>query len=336
MNKRTLLDFINNEASHDEQERVLEWLERSEENRAYYNSLKNLCAVEGMPEKRADESEFREFKAKYGIRTPKPKRRRGWLAVSITAVATACIAAPITLRISDRVINIEQQEPILAYKTDRGVKGKVLLPDGSVVTLNSDSRISFPARFEGSFREVTFEGEGYFEVVGNEDFPMKVRTADDIEIEVKGTEFNLCSYPNDHTVKATLYSGAITIFSNDVSGRRSRTDVCPLETVTIQRKAAVIRNTDQRLVVEAKPDPQKDTAWKRGELIFDDEPMEEVIKKIERWHGVDFTITDQQLLSRNFSARFKCESIQQIMEMMRIAANIEYDIDGNMVILVMR
>src|SRR4029078_631833 len=94
--------------------------------------------------------------------------------------------------------------------TKRGSKSKVQLPDGTQVWLNADSRIAYNEKFQGNLREVTLEGEAYFDVVRDEKRPFVIHTAA-IDIKVLGTAFNVRSYANEKNTETSLIRGSIEV-----------------------------------------------------------------------------------------------------------------------------
>lgn len=128
-----------------------------------------------------------------------------------------------------------QQLAQLEYHTNKGVKGRVTLPDGSIVWLNSDSELKCPAQFSGDSREINFSGEGYFDVVKNPEKPMIVKLENGIQVIVKGTKFNLTSYKNDDNVSALLLSGNITVLRTKHS-KQEEIKVKPNERIWIEKK----------------------------------------------------------------------------------------------------
>ena len=95
-----------------------------------------------------------------------------------------------------------------------GLKGMVVLPDGSRVWLNSSSSLQCPERFDRDKRLITLDGEGYFEVAHNKKWPMYVKTSKGYTVKVTGTSFNLSSYSDDDRLVVTLISGEITMLNN--------------------------------------------------------------------------------------------------------------------------
>ncbi len=202
----------------------------------------------------------------------------------------------------------------LSYYVNPGVKGYVLLPDSSQVWLNSGSRLDCPPQFDSTFRMVEVSGEAYFKVKSNKEWPLYVKTSKGITVEVTGTEFNLTSYDNDSDFRFTLVSGNVTLIRE---GTNQKIAVNPLEEITIPDNTKLTgKRTSANL--------QLNTSWKEGFLVFSNTQMSEVIKKMERWYGVNFSVKDQELLQYNFTANFQSESITQVLELLKITSNIGY------------
>jgi ferric-dicitrate binding protein FerR (iron transport regulator) len=283
-----------------------------------------------MPERNATLDEISAIRKRM-------RRNKITRLIPATVAAAACVALVIVVFLwqfdNSATLLPEQNEAWLTYYTEPGVKSSVALPDGSQVIMNSVGRISFPASFSGRYRDVTFEGEGYFKVDSNPSWPMRIITGDgNVQLEVVGTEFNLSSYADDYTVTTTLYSGSVVVQTKDASGHVTITEMKPSETLIINKYV-----TQQTMPV--KTESQNDVemsahdAWTRGELIFDDELMADVIKKLKRWHGVDFVVKDNNILSRRLTAKFGAESVQQIMEMTHLATGINWSMKDNTVTL---
>ena len=96
----------------------------------------------------------------------------------------------------------------------RGTKTKIILPDGSQVWLNSDSKLSYGERFNDTIREVSLEGEAYFDVIKDKNRPFIVMT-NALNIRVLGTAFNIKSYAQDATIETTLIRGMIEVRKNN-------------------------------------------------------------------------------------------------------------------------
>lgn len=332
MNKTLLIKYISGQADPHESAAVLAWVGENEENKKYFIRMQNLWISQNMPNEEASDSEVA------GMMSMVRSGRRRHVSISkggIWAIA-ACF---LVLMVSGVYLtwSYMKPEPPVAYApfdygthkilyTDKGVKGRVILPDSSVVWLNSDSRLHYPDQFEGKTREVALSGEAYFEVRHQPERPMIVNTNKGFKIEVLGTTFNLKSYDNDDRSEATLYSGSINLIMDGRDGGQPVTRMInPNETVVIDRKlTSSVKNL---------PDPTVNYAWKEGKIHFDGTPIPEVVKMLERWHGVDFEITDKDILDHKFTGNFESESIVQIMDLMRLTSFIDYEIAGKTVTL---
>ncbi|MDD4639607.1 MAG: FecR family protein, partial [Bacteroidales bacterium] len=217
----------------------------------------------------------------------------------------------------------EQKQVTTLYKVNPGVKGLVNLPDGSSVWLNSNSTLNVPDKFDSVARIVELNGEGYFYIESNKEWPMFVKTKKGITVKVTGTEFNLSSYEDDKEVKFTLLSGQASLIRESTNQEIS---VKIMEEVVIpdNSKTAGKRGTARIML---------NTGWKDGLLVFEDTPMAEVIKKMERWYGVSFAVRDRNILTYCFTATFSSESITQVLELLKITSNIGYSIKNKNVTL---
>jgi ferric-dicitrate binding protein FerR (iron transport regulator) len=204
------------------------------------------------------------------------------------------------------------------------VKGKVLLPDGSEVWLNSHSVLHCPNLFDSINRIVKLDGEGYFKIKEMQDWPFYIQTQKGVTIRVTGTEFNLSSYANDPFLKMTLISGSLMLI-DDAS--MQTISLKPMEEFVLQNNQfkRAVQNTAKRV--------KEDTSWKEGYLIFDNTPIDAVIRKIERWYGVTIDINDSHILNFRITAEFESESLIQVLEILQISSNIRYRVNGNRAVL---
>lgn len=348
MNKELLIRHIKGETSADEAAQVIRWVDQSPDNEKYYISLLNTYAAQDlyggavkgeMPQEELDRlsDEIISFGSDK-IGHVNNKNRKIQTLYTISAAASVLLLISLLLNFL-QYSNSESTSEITAlatpkakviqtYYTNSGVKGKIVLPDSSIVWLNSCSKITYPEKFAVNKRVVEFEGEGYFIVTKNPDSPMIVRTPKGMEIKVLGTKFNIKSYVDDSFEEATLFSGKIEVTNrnNVTAGKVARkAEMLPGESFTFGEKT--------RSVHSFNVDTVKCSAWTRGELLFMQMPLKEVCKMLSRWHGVEITVKDPQLYDYTFTAEFGSESIVQIMELMKFTMPINYHITGNKVVI---
>ena len=164
----------------------------------------------------------------------------------------------------------------------------IKLPDGTEVTLNHFSSLTYPEKFKGEHREVNLKGEAYFEVTKNRKHSFIVQT-ESVNVEVLGTHFNVESYPDDPEVKTTLLEGSVAV-SLEVSDRVA-----------------------------------EEIAWRNGELIFTNLPLQEIARQLSNTFGVDISITDTALQNYRITARFSSEEgLDQILDLLHTVGNFNY------------
>lgn len=325
MNEELLFKYVCGTASDEEKIIVLDWIDESEENAAKFAAIKNNFAL----------SMFKMQSEREAALPQRGKGRRIALSNIAIGLSVAAILAVMFLGVlylstqnkdgmdghGEMTAQNHQVVQNFEYSVNPGVKGTMTLPDGSVVVLNSSSRIVYPQQFGEESREVYLDGEGWFEVVSDKSRPMLIKTSKGLTVKVTGTSFNLSSYKNDAALVATLVEGEISI-----SGEKIEDDILmsPREEVEVDSKAV----THRRNV-----DPTFATYWKEGILAFNDNDMGSVINKIERWYGVEIRVKDPAILNKRFTAKFKSESINQVLNILRISSGIKYSIHDNTVTL---
>ena len=320
------MKYLDGKASEQEREAVMDWVAKSEENRALFNRAKNFWVLSQLPVEKASREEVVAF-------TSRIQRKVRIKRLAIVAAAASIVLA-LTFGISYKIESYKEQlalvgsqhPSMLEYTVNCGVKGLVVLPDGTRVRLNSDSHIKCPAYFTGKTREIEFAGEGYFDVVKDRQKPMVIKVGNGYSVVVKGTTFNLSSYKGEGRISALLLQGEISIRqeSNRLFNREVK--VMPNEMVTIQREK---KKTTVSAVLESFPT----VAWKDGWLIFEETPMNEVIRKLERWYGVRIVVSNGGINAKKFTGKFKDESLTQILDVMEMVQMCSYSIKDTTVTL---
>ena len=199
--------------------------------------------------------------------------------------------------------------------TPPGLKSQTQLADGTIVWLNSGSSLRYPSSFSGKERMVELQGEAYFSVSKNKNHPFIVETGK-IGIKVLGTEFNVINYTNETSTEIVLASGKVELFEINGSKRKTVTEMVPGQQVVYSK----IKNQYSLIDVS----PEKYISWIDGKLIFRDDQMTEVIRRLNRWYNVEIEISDPEIARYIYTATFQNETIEQILEMLRKTSPIEY------------
>jgi transmembrane sensor len=225
-----------------------------------------------------------------------------------------------------------------------GARTKLLLPDGTEVWLNSNSKLKYSNVFNVMDREVNLEGEAFFDVAQNARLPFIVHAAT-LDIEVLGTTFAVKSYPQDATIEATLLKGAIQI-SRKGSANTPRIILKPNEKLVLNKlpppennihPASTGHNSHPSVPADISvnairkdlPDSDKvETGWMYNRLVFDGDNMQELATKLERWYDVRISIRDEKLNRYHFGGALGNETIEEALKALQYTADFSYKING--------
>ncbi|MDB5209498.1 MAG: FecR family protein [Sediminibacterium sp.] len=233
--------------------------------------------------------------------------------------------------------------------TKKGSKSHILLPDGTNVWLNADSRIIYPANFEGETREVSLVGEAFFDVVKNAKRPFIIHTGA-MDVKVLGTAFNVRSYPGELTTEAALLRGSIEVTLNDKEKKKIL--LKPNEKLTVlnsdesyQKTGSVINKkivqeneeipilTITKIHYNEKDSSNAETSWVNNKLSFDNEKIDRVFSKIEQWYNIEIVMEDENIQSKHFTATFENKSLKDVMEALALALNFKYQEKNGKIII---
>ena len=194
---------------------------------------------------------------------------------------------------------------IIAKSAPYGQKLTIQLSDSSIVKLNSGSSISFPDHF-GAKREVSLEGEAYFEVSRDTEKPFIVKTGS-LRTTVLGTSFNIKHYAEDTDIEVAVLSGKVAVsnFSPEMD-LLDHVILNPLEMVSFHEKEkAMTRQTfayDQVF------------AWKDNRIYFKNAGIDEILKTLERWYGVQFDVQKTISKEKDFTGEYDNKTLRTILE----------------------
>lgn len=190
----------------------------------------------------------------------------------------------------------------------------VRLSDGTEIILNHFSSITYPERFRKGNREVMLKGEAYFEVAKDKKHPFIVH-AETVNIEVLGTHFNVEAYPGDPEIKTTLLEGSVAV-SNDYNAKRI---------ILKPDESAIYNKISRTLTLTMEKKANDEISWVKGELIFSNLPLEEIVRQLSNRFGVEITIKGENLRNYKVTGRFMDgEDLDRILELLQTICNFSY------------
>lgn len=218
----------------------------------------------------------------------------------------------------------EEQPPEITWvekESKPGQKITTILPDGTRVKLNTDSKLISPTSFTGDFRKVILKGEAFFEVTRNESKPFIIET-ENMEIMVLGTSFIVSAYENETINSVSVKSGKV-----EVKGTYA---MAPIQ---LTQNEATFYQGEAEMKKSEIIKPDYVFGWIDQKLLFDNHSIEEVLDRISRWYGVEIDLKKRLEQQKRYTASFENPTLKQVMDILAFVYDFDYEINGNELII---
>jgi ferric-dicitrate binding protein FerR (iron transport regulator) len=303
MDEILIIKFIAGQATPEEQLKVIEWIESSEENKKHFSQLKNLTVASDIlsEDYRKKELQRRQTVKKFYIWS--------FRVASIIIIALSFFYFGRTNEHKAWIETSKQQNTEI--KVPLGESVSISLPDGSTVDLNSGSKFRYSGLYGVDSREVYLDGEGYFSVKkGDKKFIVKTAI---LNVEVFGTVFNVSAYKEDRQVSTSLYSGKVEVRNF------SKSESIVLKPNSRYTFDKITEKSDVRSIT-------KKQNWTESYFVAERDDIDSFVKKIERKYKVKI-IVDPRLSGKClYTGTFRGESLEDILNNMAMASPIKYEI----------
>jgi len=304
--KSIIKKYLSGKSSEEEQKDLLQWIRR-EENLNEFQRIKQEWTTEvrkeTMPSEFAQDWKAIQGKMMTQLQQEVQQKQRTLNFFRYAAIFMVLIAVPALLYI------FSQNQPAapLVYTTvaaDYGQISKAILPDSSVVWVNSGSSIKYNNQFSASNRDIELEGEAFFEVTRNADLPLIV-TNSDLKVKVLGTEFSVSAYPEEPNIHVILEKGKVELTS--ASNTRFRQEMKPGEMATFSKikKELALTAVNTSLY----------TSWKDGLINIYNLPLSELVIKLEKRFNQKFLV-DEQIKDVPYTFTIKNEDLSSVLSLM--------------------
>jgi ferric-dicitrate binding protein FerR (iron transport regulator) len=223
-----------------------------------------------------------------------------------------------------KLVFTSHKDPERYFYTSIAPKGsvsQVLLPDSSIIYLNSGSTIKYTIDGDKGNREVYLTGEAWFNVHKSEQNPFVVHTQF-YDVNVTGTEFNVKAYDEDPEVVTTIEKGTVMITSGGIGLDK------PLE---LEPGEQMIYSKGEKKLFVKNVRVDWFTSWKENKLIFINKSLGELVEMLERKYGVDINIEDPKITKYHYDGTFKNESIIEVMDLLKLTLPIDYKINDQII-----
>lgn len=316
--------FTKNDYPESTQQEFYRWLVEDEHIEQKEDALKNIWN-EALKQGSSIEEMKRSFevlKKNAGIPSVPPtvqkeKREQRIRPIRIWQAAAAVFFLLAASSIYLSTIGKDAEPNLLQEYIPTAEVRTLTLPDGTKVQLNSQSTLLYPQEFTGKDRSVFLIGEANFQVTPDKKHPFIVKS-NDFQVTALGTEFNVSAYPEYEEIAATLISGSVLVEYNNL---KSQVILKP------NQQLAYNKNNKNHSVVT--PDMGDVTAWQRGELVFREMTVQDIINVLERKYDYNFKYSVREMKSDRYSFRFRENApLEEVMEIITgVVGNLQYRID---------
>lgn len=306
--------YLSGKATAHERRQLEDWVKQSPDNDRHFQEMRNIWQVMNPPFNPA-EIDVNAATKKVLANIAATKRNTARILLQYWQRAAAILVIPLLIistylylnSIGDPGDTVQYQE----VKSPHGTFSSVVLPDGTDVWLNGGSTLKYPVVFKKGERNVYLSGEGYFEVHSDKENPFVVQT-DQIRLRATGTAFNIEAYKTDSMTSVTMVEGQIDV----AFGNSTPVAMMPGERASFNNLTRQCRIT--------RTDPYKWCAWKDGLMIFRDDPLWYVFKRVGQTFNVDIELKDATLANAPYRATFENEPLDEILRLLKLSAPIRF------------
>ncbi|WP_430974363.1 FecR family protein [Sunxiuqinia rutila] len=221
---------------------------------------------------------------------------------------------------------IEGEKNLHTLLVPFGKRTKITLSDGSIVWVNSGSKLIYPSRFDDDKREVYLEGAAIFDITHRADQPFYVYT-DDLDVRVLGTMFAVSAYPDDENVNTVLERGKV-----ELKYKGTRLIGYEKDIITPGTKATYL--PEAGTMTQTQVNTRNYTSWKDGYVFLEKKTLGYIVKKIARYYNVTIHVEDEQLASETFSGMLDLRNnASQILEIISEVINIDIEKDHDQIVI---
>ncbi len=261
------------------------------------------------------------------------KPKTGWWKVAAVFAGILLIGISVRYYFSGSFRSITTKA--ISFATQKTERKSFMLPDGSKVILNAESRIFLADHFNEKDRVVELSGEAFFDVAHDASRPFVVRT-NKMDVKVLGTAFNIKAYDGDGTSEAALIRGSVELSLKEEN-----------RTVTLRPNEKYLLRTPATPEIKKQPYEsaassttasgvlpvrisKEDTAivevsWTENKLVFVDEPFDELAKQLSRWYGVAIEIADPELKDVLYTASFRNERMEDVLAALQFTRTFNFE-----------
>ena len=300
------MKYLLSEASPEEEQAVTEWMKESETHQEYYNQFKKiwdqskaLASGSSVDVNRAWER-FQNRMAGQNEPAKILRPRFSWIRIAASVILVAGLGITLYMLINK---NIEPKE--MVAQTSQNVLIDTL-PDGSVITLNKRSAITYPSKFKGNKRAIALKGEAFFNVAPDKKKPFII-SVNDVQVTVVGTSFNIKS-ENGNT-EVVVETGIVRVTR---SGK----------TVELNAGEKVVMHANDSIASKEAVDEKLYNYYRTKEFVCDETPLWKLVQVLNEAYDAKIIIGRKELNDKKITTIFYNESLEKILEVIHLTFDI--------------
>jgi len=320
-----IVGWLDGNLTDAEQSDLLQWMQQSPENVAQVARMKDIW--QASLKKAADfaetPKEWDHFKSEVNKRLLEKKRKQQNVVRLFSGIAAVLMIGFIG---GYFIAQFAPHKPMYITATaPAGSVVQLLLADSTIVYLNAGSQLTYCPESERNTRELTLNGEAWFDVTKDKKSPFVVHTSA-CDVNVIGTRFNVKAFAAESQVVTTLEEGEVLLSSAAGFQLASQIELLPGDQAVIDKST--------NMVQVKKVETRNFTSWKDNKLMFINMNMKELIVSLERKFGVEIDVSDPDILKYHYTGTLKNESVFEVMELIKHTLPVDYRIDGQVIRIV--
>ncbi len=314
---------LNGEISEAEKTILLEWVNRKEENRVFYEKVSKSWKTAAVQNEMPDFDTGAAWKKVNARTLDAGGKGKGKIISFSSRIATQRAAAVLLLvGIIALVRTTLLNTPEAVVYASREEKIELYLPDSSKVLLNKNSHLTYYTDFNSSERKVYLEGEAFFEVRKSEGKKFEVIGIRSVTT-VLGTSFSVRSHKNEAKEVVQVVTGKVSMAALD-NKEKNQIILTPGLRGELDHSSL--------LTINEIDDPNF-IAWKQERLVFENTELSVVAKTLQQYFGIEIEVTDPLLLSCRFTGSFDKPKPDEVLEVLAVSTNSSYKTTGIKIIL---
>jgi transmembrane sensor len=313
-----IIRYLGGETSPDEIVELQKWLGASKDNILLFTQLKNIWdnSEHYKGEKMIDVDEaLNQVNKRITLKSPAMNFWYYWKKFAAVLLIPLVLGNLLYFLFCTDIYTTTQKPVYTELFSAFGTRSALKLSDGTSVWLNSGSSIRYPDKFIGIHRTVFLKGEAYFEVESDLKKPFIVETSS-LSVKATGTKFNVSGYTSADDIEVTLVSGKVEVsLKDDKNNIKS-------STLDINQHFSFNKAIGTTSIINE--DTYKYISWKDGKLVFRNEPLSQVAKRISQIFDIDIEIKGDEIQNYRFRATFQDESLAEILKLLKVSSPIDY------------